>query len=371
MTKARLSVFTAEPLSKEVRLALERLTRVDDVACVAAMPDVHLARAVCVGAVVATRNTLLPDAVGGDIGCGMSAMRLEGGVEGLACAADAQRLLERLAAVVPTTRHRSRGALLPEALTTEPLSSPALSSKRDRIGRVQFATLGRGNHFIELQNDTEGDLWIMVHSGSRGMGQAIRTHHAGGGELLRSIDAESAQGAAYRSDLDWALEYARASRRQMAEAAASVLELSLGAQADWNSYFDCHHNFVRRERHGDEELWVHRKGAISAQEGEPGIIPGSMGTASFHVSGRGYTGALASSSHGAGRVLSRTEARRQISAVAFSRQMNGIWFDDRLVSRLRDEAPAAYKDIGAVMRAQRKLTRVVRRLRPVLVYKGT
>ncbi len=367
---ASLAMFVAEPPPSEVRSALERLTRVPDVRRVVAMPDVHLAKTVCVGAVVATTRTLLPDAVGGDIGCGMAAMPLGCHVSTLAERRVAERVLSVLRTVLPTAAHASASARLPESIDIEELSVHALRAKCKRIGRVQFATLGRGNHFAEVQSDSEGELWLMLHSGSRGMGQAIREHHSGNRRPLHGIDAESEKGVAYLADMSWALRYARLSRRFMAQAVVRALVQCIGAAPHWGGYVDCHHNFVRREEHGNELLWVHRKGAISAEEGEPGIIPGSMGTASYHVMGRGYQAALSSSSHGAGRVLSRTQARKRITALEVSRQMRGTWFDESMLQRLCDEAPSAYRDIGQVMRAQRKLTRIVRRLTPILVYKG-
>src|SRR5687767_299940 len=144
-----------------------------------------------------------------------------------------------------------------------------------------------------------------------------------------------------------------------------------GVAAVPDTHFDCCHNFVRREEHGGEWLWVHRKGANSAREGEPGIIPGSMGTFSYHVTGRSERNSLCSSSHGAGRVMSRDVARRTIGPRQLEREMNGVWFDRRLAARLCDESPGAYQDLALVMRAQRDLVRVVRRLRPVLSYKAT
>lgn len=366
-----LRCWTHEPLSDEVERALRRICALDDVAVVAAMPDVHLAKGVCVGAVVGTRSTLMPDAVGGDIGCGMAAVSLGVSAETLRPRQVAARVLRALADAVPTSRHRARGAALPDELAGRPLSARALDSKAATIGRVQHGTLGRGNHFVELQRDVAGELWLMVHSGSRGIGQAIRDHHGGADGGLRAIEAASEAGEAYLHDVAWALDYAASSRRRMVEAVATALRDELGAEPDWSGYLECHHNAVRREQHGNELLWVHRKGAIAAAAGEPGIIPGSMGSASFHVTGRGCAEALCSSSHGAGRVMSRTDARRAISARALVRAMTGVWFDDRLTDRLRDEAPQAYKDIGAVMRAQRELTRIVRHLEPVLVYKGT
>ncbi len=368
-SSTNLRTWTHQPLSPDVRRALLRIERLSDVAIVAAMPDVHLAKAVCVGAVVATRTLLIPDAVGGDIGCGMAAVCLgdSGGI--IDTQEVATRVLLMLHANIPTASQRSCDAVLPDVLTREALSTLALEKKKTSIGRVQFATLGRGNHFVELQKDDDGALWLMLHSGSRGIGQAIAEHH-GANAALHSIPAASPEGHAYLSDLNWALTYAKLSRRRMCESVVAGLSRILGTTANWSSYVDSHHNFVRAEVHEGEELWVHRKGAISARPGELGIIPGSMGSSSYHVEGRGNAEALCSSSHGAGRCMSRTDARKAISARALSKQMRGVWFDTRIAQRLRDEAPAAYKDIGNVMRAQKKLTRIVRQLKPVLVYKG-
>ena len=280
------------------------------------------------------------------------------------------RVLRMLGEFVSTSQHKARAAELPAELESQCLSSPVLERKKSRVGRVQFATLGRGNHFVEFQRDEVGGLWLMIHTGSRGIGQAIREHHGGRRTQLHSTLAKTEEGHAYLQDLEWALAYARASRKRIAEAVAAGIG-ELGISAVWETYMDCHHNFVRRERHDNGLLWVHRKGAISAREGEPGIIPGSMGSFSFHVEGRGNMESLCSSSHGAGRSMSRTEARRRITVKDLARQMQGVWFDHRIGNRLRDEAPGAYKNIGTVMRAQRTLTRIVRRLEPVLVYKGT
>jgi tRNA-splicing ligase RtcB len=206
------------------------------------------------------------------------------------------------------------------------------------------------------------------------MGQAVRDHHlarcADGRNGLRFLDATSPQGAAYLADVGWAVDYAEWSRRTMVAAVCEVLKAVLGALPDEGSYLSCNHNHVRRETHGGEALWVHRKGAISAAAGEPGAVPGSMGTHSYHVEGRGCAGALSSSAHGAGRRLSRTDARRRLSARDVVRELRGVWFDHRLAAGLREEAPSAYKDVDAVLRAEHDLVRVVRRLRPVLSFKG-
>ncbi len=377
MTAAGSGLTTSwlvEPLSREVALAVERLAASDDVVRVALMPDVHLASEVCVGTVVATRRLLYPGAVGGDIGCGMCAMRFDCAADALADEALAARLLTGLSQAIPVVRFsRPPAPRLPGELAEQPLSSPALERAR-RESLLQLGTLGRGNHFVELQSDEEGRLWVMLHSGSRAMGPLVRDHHLRGAQRTKSglgaLDAESEAGRAYLADVDWALRYADHSRRAMLTAVGSLVADVLGAPAEADTLIACHHNAVRAEEHFGERLLVHRKGAIAAAEGEPGIIPGSMGTPSYHVIGRGVAEALGSSSHGAGRRYGRGEAARRITARAMERQLEGVWFDHRLAPRLRDEAPGAYKDIDDVMRAQRELTRVVRRLRPILSYKG-
>ena len=162
-----------------------------------------------------------------------------------------------------------------------------------------------------------------------------------------------------------------ASRKAMAEETGKVLARTLGRNISWETMIASDHNHVALERHGDRELWVHRKGAMSAQQGQTGVLPGSMGSPSFHVEGRGCEEALCSSAHGAGRALSRGAARSKFSDRDLRRQMEGVWYDYRLTGKLRDEAPAAYKDIRAVLKAQRELVKVIRTLRPVLNYKGT
>lgn len=365
--------WQAAPFDREVEASLERLARLPDAVHVAAMPDTHLAHDVCVGVVLATSSQLVPAAVGGDIGCGMAALALDVDADVLADPRRGEHLLAELDRAIPCIKRR-RPAALPDALLA-PLSHPSLETARARDGRYQLGTLGRGNHFLEFQCDDAGGLWLMVHSGSRGMGVAIRDHHlrratrASGG--LSAIAADSADGHAYRADHDWALAYAAENRRVLAARACDVAESVLGARPLDATWRTCHHNFVRRETHAGRAVWVHRKGAISARDGEPGIIPGSMGASSYHTLGRGHPDALASSSHGAGRALSRTEARRRIGLRDLRRSLRGVVFDVRKERRLVDEAPAAYRDIDAVMRAQRELTRIVRRLRPLVSFKGT
>lgn len=371
---APLHQWIAEPPHAEVQQALARLRRADDVVAIAVMPDVHLASEVCVGVALATTRLLYPAAVGSDIGCGMAAIGFD--IDAEAAIARGPQLLAALGHALPVLRHPSRRCpALPPALAEAPLSAAALEREKQREAKVQLGSLGRGNHFVELQRDDHGRLWAMVHTGSRGIGQRIRNwHEPKHGAGLRGIEADSAEGRAYLADLEWALAYADENRQRILTTLIEVLADTIDAHPLPDTLVACRHNFVRREHHeldGEaREVWVHRKGAISARLGEPGIIPGSMGTASYLVEGRGEPRSLCSSSHGAGRALARGEAFRSISSKQLRRELRGVCFDERLVDRLRDEAPGAYKDIGAVMRAQRELTRIVARLRPVLAFKG-
>jgi tRNA-splicing ligase RtcB len=358
-----------------VRERLERLRAEEDVVRVAVMPDVHLAEEVCVGTVVATRRRLLPAAVGGDIGCGVSALRFEtprGGATG-AVAARSEALLALLQRLVPIHKHAVPPPL-PEALARARLRGPGLDRLLAREGRLQLGTIGRGNHFLELQADPQDALWVMVHTGSRALGPAVQAAHAPGGgpgRHLAGLEADSESGRAWLADHDLALAFAQASRERILEAAGAVLLRVLGCEPDLGSFLDCCHNLVRREDHGEGPVWVHRKGAIPAAAGQRGIIPGSMGTPTFLVEGRGCPEALGSSSHGAGRQMSRSEARSRISAEELRRQLGPVCFDAAKAACLCEEAPAAYKDIRRVMRAQRELTRVVSEHRPLLCHKGT
>ena len=373
---APIRTWLAEPLSHDVSEAIERLRRAPDVEQIAVMPDVHLAADVCVGVVVATSHLIYPQAVGGDIGCGMLAVGFNVEATAIQDPGIAGRVLAGLGRAVPARRRNRRDALAPPSdVTSATLSHPSLEAIRRKEELIEFATLGSGNHFIELQSDEDGRLWLMVHSGSRRIGPAIRDHHLAQGESvgggLRALDATSDEGARYLGDAAWAQRFADASRRAMAEQVGTVIEAVIGARLCWETVITTDHNHVSVERHGERELWVHRKGAMPAALGQGGVLPGSMGSSSFHVEGRGHEPALYSSAHGAGRALSRAAARAKVTDREFRQQMQGVWYDYRLSDKLRDEAPAAYKDIKAVLRAQRDLVKVTRVLRPVLNYKGT
>jgi tRNA-splicing ligase RtcB len=349
--------WVADPVPKEVRRAIERLAAAGDVVRVAVMPDVHLAEEVCVGVAVATRERIYPAAIGNDVGCGVDALPL--GVRADTLDPVAQRILEGFARAVPTERG-------PGGAPELPWSDDRLARHAAREGRGQLGTLGSGNHFLELARDDGDELWMLVHSGSRCIGPAVVRHHAERAAVdptgLRYVDGEAR--AALLADLASAEAWATANRAEIRRRALVVLGDTLPIAP--GVPIVCSHDHVRREG----ELWVHRKGAIPAGEGVAGVIPGSMGAPTYIVEGRGLAAALASSSHGAGRRLSRAEAHARIRVRELEAQMRGVWFDDRRARLLVDEAPAAYKDIGRVMKAQRALTRIVARLVPVLNYKG-
>lgn len=370
-----IRAWLAAPMGQEVLEALERLRRAPNVQQIAVMPDVHLAADVCIGVVVATSHLIYPQAVGGDIGCGMLAVALDVDATALRAPKTAGQVLAELGHAVPA-RRRNRGRIIrqPEDVASGKLSHPALEAVRRNEGELEFATLGSGNHFVEVQADEDSRLWLMVHSGSRALGQAIRDHHLERAEPvgsgLRALDASSEAGVAYLHDAAWARRFADASRRAIAEEAARVMQGHLGAHVCWDSVITTDHNHVSLERHAGCDVWVHRKGAMPAGLGQSGVLPGSMGSLSFHVEGRGCEEALCSSAHGAGRLLSRTAARRRVTERSLRQQMEGIWYDARKADGLRDEAPSAYKDIRSVLRAQKDMVKVIRTLQPVLNYKG-
>ncbi|MEM1109830.1 MAG: RtcB family protein [Planctomycetota bacterium] len=356
-----------------VLASLERMRRLRDAVRVAVMPDVHLAKGVCVGTVLATRRAIYPSAVGGDIGCGIAALGFDAPASVIDSPVKGRAILKTLTRLVPISRYAKP---LPLQLNDRRrLSLGRLDHALQRTGRAQLGTLGGGNHFLELQRDTaDGSLWAMVHSGSRRLGQAISRHYI---EVapershgLPLLDADSDLGRAYLRDQHLARAYARLNRRLMLDAVAWLLREYFGIAPRPASFVQCDHNHVRRELHFGEYLYVHRKGAAPAFANQPGLIPGSMGTASYHVLGRGHREALCSSSHGAGRAMSRTEARSRISTGQFKRQTRHVHTNPNQHARLREEAPQAYKDIRQVMRHQTELVKIRRELEPVLTYKG-
>ena len=341
---------------------------------VAAMPDVHVSQGVAVGTVFATERTVVPGALGGDLGCGVSARRFAFPAASLGWA-DLERLLATLARRVPVgdAVHRGAGLPLPPELQAASLSTHRLQREWERLAPRHLATLGGGNHFLELDRDAGGDLWLLIHSGSRGIGGAIASHHlrvaeAKGEGSLPGLRTDTPEGAACLADIEWACRFARANREALAARAVEVLADALGCEPEPG--VDVHHNHVAEETHLGRVLLVHRKGAVGLAPGQTGIIPGSMGTASYLVEGRGEPRAFGSCSHGAGRVLTRGEARARIRPAALEHALRRVVFDRGRVHALVEEAPAAYRDIAEVLEDEADLVTPVLRLTPIAVLKG-
>jgi len=347
-----------------------------DVRYIAVMPDIHRGKHIPNGLVLGTYRMIYPEAVGADVGCGVLAARLAvdpSALDSVRTLKDILRDFMRRVPVLKRTRHHPALAL-PADLASESLSTASLDKEKVRDGLLQLGTLGRGNHFLEVQVTATGEAWIMIHTGSRGLGQAVFAHHARSASSadtkLLVLDSETAAGRAYLADIGWALRYASANRQAILNACDEALRVRLGFGVEPSTVIDVPHNFLRSEEHFGERFWVHRKSALSAASGELTLVPGSMAGPSFHVTGRGCPESLDSCAHGAGRRMSRSEARREVTATSLRRQMKGVTFDERAESVLVEEAPEAYKDPRAVMRAQRDLVKTMRQLKPVINYKA-
>ncbi|HET8898342.1 MAG TPA: RtcB family protein [Rhodanobacteraceae bacterium] len=374
--------------------ALQQLCNVADLPIihhhVAAMPDAHCGIGATVGSVLATRGAIIPAAVGVDIGCGMIAARLSLTAEQLDEGA-LRRVFGQISRDVPVGRaqHDDDRVRIDAAKSFEP-GLQRLTEKHPQLLRAfgkfskwmnQVGTLGSGNHFIEVCLDEDGRVWVMLHSGSRGIGNAIGTHFiALAREDMLRLDAQLPdrdlayfeEGAEHFDDyveaVSWAQGYAAINREEMLKLVLAALARHLPAFVVTDEVVNCHHNYVAREHHFGADVWVTRKGAIRAGRGELGIVPGSMGARSYIVRGLGNTESFESSAHGAGRRMSRTQARHQFSEADMVAQTAGVIC--RKDKGVVDEIPSAYKDIDEVMANQRDLTEVVHTLKQVLCVKG-
>lgn len=345
-----------------IRQLQELASRSYVVGFVAGMADAHVSDGIAVGSVFATENIAVPSALGGDLGCGMSAVPLD--VEADRIEGDA--LVEGLARAIPVgaATHRGRGVEVPDRLLEQPLSTGSLEHAREALARKHLGTLGGGNHFVEIDRDVDGRAWLLVHSGSRGLGAAIAAHHVRAA-LDGALDTNTPAGASYLEDLAWALAFARANRERLIARALEAMDVGCVDEP-----IDIHHNFIARERWLDRDLLVHRKGAVAVPRGRRALIPGSMGTASYVVEGLGCPDAFGSCSHGAGRVMSRKEARAAIRPKALAQAMRRIAYPEHLARQLVEEAPDAYRDIREVLDDQTELVDRRVRLVPVAVLKG-
>lgn len=421
---SRSGIYTVAPVkmwTKGVPVEQEAMKQLANLASlpfihnhIAVMPDVHYGIGATVGSVIATKGAIVPAAVGVDIGCGMAAVRLGG--------AGAEHLPTSLAKIRSEIEHtvpagfavrdasdrneKVFGRLIEGIVPWLDEKHPKLMARRknpaDEIIAIQFGTLGGGNHFIELCVDQDDDLWLMLHSGSRGIGNvwqltrgnrnAFDGDPRGIGNTIGTYFISQAREEMLRQDIklpdrdlayftegtqgfkdyvhavSWAQDYARANRDEMLRRILIVLRRHLPPFVVGNGVVQCHHNYVTVERHYGETVFVTRKGAVRAGQGEMGIIPGSMGARSYIVCGKGNPDSFCSCSHGAGRKMSRGEAKRTFTLADHEAATAGV--ECRKDASVLDETPAAYKNIDDVMAAQSDLVEVVHTLKQVLCVKG-
>ncbi len=360
---------------------------------IAVMPDVHVGKGATIGSVIPTHGAIIPAAVGVDIGCGMMAVRTNLGAADLPdTLAPLRGAIERAVPHGRTRGKRDNGAWgsPPEQVDQawKTLADPfgRIVDKYPRLkrtnNRVHLGTLGTGNHFIEVCLDEAEQVWFMLHSGSRGVGNAIgnlfielakedmRTWHINPPDRdLAYLPEGTGHFHDYVEAVGWAQHFARLNRELMMQATIGAARQVIAKPFDADLMaVNCHHNYVQKERHYGEQVWVTRKGAVRAGVGEMGIIPGSMGARSYIVRGRGNPESFCSCSHGAGRVHSRSEAKRRFTLEDQKRATEGV--ECRKDKAVIDEIPMAYKDIEAVIHAQRDLVDVVHTLRQVVCVKG-
>lgn len=361
-----------EPMSAEVAASVRKLADMPGVRRIAVMPDAHPGSVACNGVAIATTRVVYPFAIGTDIGCGYSAVPLCGDASRLEDRKRRERLLRDVQQVIEILRRRDPGSAPPleGVIAADVLSEENLRNAAEREGRWQLGTLGRGNHFLEVQSDEEGGAWVMVHSGSRCMGEVISRHYQTERGEPAGFDTESERGSAFLRDHDWAVTYAAASRASMLHRACETIADAIGVEPDWSGMIDAAHNTVTRGKIAGEEMWVHRKSVSPAELERMVIVPGSMAGPTLHVRGCGVEEALYSCAHGAGRRFSRSEARKRFGKHELLREIGEVTIDVRLAAQLVDESPRAYRDVRKVMRAQGELAKVARVLWPRVVLKG-
>lgn len=363
---------------------------------VAAMPDVHFGRGATVGSVIATKRAVIPAAVGVDIGCGMMAAMTSLKAHDLPD--NLRHIREEIEKAVPHGRTNNGKKGDKGAFETLPIDHQQrwleiwdgykrITDKHPKAMSFNtwqhMGTLGTGNHFIEVCIDESDNVWVMLHSGSRGVGNKIGMYfiEKAKEEMERWHISEHLpdQDLAYLVEytelfddyveaVHWAQEYARHNREAMMDATLAAMRKHLKPFTTNEIAVNCHHNYIEKENHFGENVWVTRKGAVRARKSDLGIIPGSMGTGSFIVKGLGNEDSFCSCSHGAGRVMSRGQAKKLITLDDHKEAMKGI--EARTDAGVLDESPSAYKDIGAVMEAQKDLVEILYRLRQVINVKG-
>jgi tRNA-splicing ligase RtcB len=352
----------------------------------ALMPDAHLGKGATVGSVIPTLGAIIPAAVGVDIGCGMIAVRTQFSAEDVRARGELATLREAIERSIPLSAGNYNSAVYDKETEQriEALERHQAADSAERLApnwRFQLGSLGSGNHFIEVSLDEEDRVWLFLHSGSRGVGNKIAQRHIKiASELaarywipLPDPDlAYLAEGTdefwAYIRDLRWAQYFALLNREEMMHRVIGQVSDWIGADVEATQTVNTHHNYTVKETHFGKEVWLSRKGAIDASAGTPGLIPGSMGTRSYVVTGKGNRLALNSSPHGAGRQYSRSKARKRYTIDDLEAAMAGIEW--RRTEAVLDEIPAAYKDIDVVMEDARDLVEIEHTLRQIVNVKG-
>jgi len=335
----------------------------------ALMPDAHTGYSLPIGAVVATEDHILPSWVGYDIGCGMCALSTTFDPVGVRLYA--QEIFNKIYEAIPTGP-KNNSSPTESSLNPDDLSDIGREVFDKRGGFFALGSLGGGNHFIEIGEDQDHKIWIVIHSGSRGPGHGIAGAYmrlaSGDGKAREghySFTADSELGHKYINDLAWGLEFALQNRREMISRVEQVIAALQGGEGEWDDLINRNHNHAEQNQDG---LWVHRKGATHAEEGMMGVIPGNMRDGSFIVRGKGNPESICSSSHGAGRVLGRKQAKRELNVEQFTEEMKDVVA--RVGERTLDEAPMVYKDIFEVMRLQKDLVDTIAHVRPIINVKG-
>ena len=382
-----LSWLPAEQIEESAMRQIENLSRMPFIfKHVAVMPDCHFGMGATVGSVIPTLRAIIPAAVGVDIGCGMIAVKTPLTRDDLP--EDLSDIRKAIEHQVPLSAgHYNRSIKKTAKPRIEQLEAKAAEldrldfyNKVDKNWRKQLGSLGSGNHFIEVVLDEEGYAWAFLHSGSRGVGNRIASHHINIAKKMMEkwyIDLPDADLAYlvedtsdfdnYIADLDWAQEFALLNREEMMERIIRILQYRCGDFEEVER-IQCHHNFTKRENHFGKNILVSRKGAIEAREGQLGLIPGSMGTRSYVVRGKGNRASFNTAPHGAGRRLSRNKARSAFTMDDFDRDMSGI--EVNRSEAFLDELPGAYKDIDLVMEQSADLVDVIHTFRQIVNVKG-
>jgi tRNA-splicing ligase RtcB len=353
---------------------------------VALMPDAHLGRGATVGSLIPTVEAIIPAAVGVDIGCGMIAVRTQFTAPEVAGCGPLSVLREAIERVIPLSAGSyntavDRAGTKSRIADLEELPGADSADRTAPNWRLQLGTLGSGNHFIEVCRDEADVVWLFLHSGSRGVGNKLASKHIKTARILCEkwwiqlpdqdlayLPERTPEFWDYIADLRWAQRFALLNREEMMARVVDCIQEWFGRTVEPAETVNCHHNYTEQEEHFGKKVWLSRKGAIDASPGRPGVIPGSMATASYVVTGKGCRLALNSAPHGAGRMYSRSAARRKFSRAELDAAMTGIEW--RRTTAFLDEIPAAYKDVDQVMADARELVEVRHTLRQIVNVKG-